>query len=144
MGYRWNLLGCSSSDQKIKAKTARSSWVFLSRSQIWFADNYSIVAVHGLGGHYRSTWEYQHSDGKTLWLEDFLIDQLRDANIAARVLSYGYDSAPVFTNTVTSIDNEAERLLNKLELKRDLEQEKKRPIIFVAHSLGGLIVKKVS
>lgn len=81
---------------------------------------------------------------KKLWLEDFLIDQLRDANIAARVLSYGYDSASVFTQTVTSIDNEAERLLNRLYLKRDLEYEKKRPIILIAHSLGGLIVKKVS
>lgn len=117
---------------------------FLDRGLAWYADYPSIVAVHGLGGHFWSTWEYNQSNIRKLWLEDFLIDQLRDAKISARVLSYGYDSASVFTKTVTSIDNEAERLLNKLDLKRDLEHEKRRPIILVAHSLGGLIVKKVS
>lgn len=123
------------------ANMAYSSY-FITGST-WHADYSSIVAVHGLGGHYRSTWEFHQSNIRKLWLEDFLIDQLRDANISARVLSYGYDSA-IFTKTVTSIESEADSLLDRLNLKRYLEPEKRRPIIFVAHSLGGLVVKKVS
>lgn len=101
----------------------------------------SIIAVHGLGGHWRNTWT--SIGNKRIWLEDFLPTQLKDAGVKARVMSYGYDSGTAFTKAVTDIDDTAGMLLNRLEGDRQSSQEKARPILFIAHSLGGIIVKKV-
>ena len=108
--------------------------LFISRLQ-------SIIAVHGLGGHWRTTWT---EDNGKLWLRDFLPDQLRDGEINARIMSYGYNSDTAFSKAVTNIDDEAAMLLDRLDGERLLEKEQQRPIILVAHSLGGILAKKVS
>jgi hypothetical protein len=100
----------------------------------------SIVSVHGLGGHWRKTWT---DDNGNLWLRDFLPGQLQDKGINARILSYGYNSDTAFSKAVTNIDDEASMLLDRLDGVRSSEQEQKRPIVFIAHSLGGILVKKV-
>lgn len=99
-----------------------------------------IVAVHGLGGHFKETWT--DNDSKQLWLRDFLPSQLKDVGLAARVMSYGYDSTTAFSKSVTDIEDQATMLLNALALERQSPPENKRPLIFIAHSLGGIIVKK--
>lgn len=72
-------------------------------------------------------------------LRDFLVEELRNA----RVMSYGYDSNMIFTQAATDIEDEAISLLDKLTGSRQTPGEKARPIVFVSHSLGGIIVKKV-
>ncbi|KAH6844621.1 hypothetical protein B0I37DRAFT_327314, partial [Chaetomium sp. MPI-CAGE-AT-0009] len=64
---------------------------------------------------------------------------------SARVLTYGYDThirhwagSPVNKSTVYDI---SENLLVALESERRIEPS--RPIVFVAHSLGGIIVKEM-
>ena len=102
------------------------------------SDTFSIVAVHGLGGDWEGTWTDEN--GK-LWLRDFLPFQLPNA----RTMSYGYNSEAVFSKGVTDIGDEAAMLLDRLDGERQLLQdEKTRPIIFICHSLGGIIVKKVA
>lgn len=100
----------------------------------------SIIAVHGLGGHWNHTWT---SDTHKNWLRHFLPVQLQEAGIVARVMSYGYDSSTAFTKAVTDIDDVAGMLLDRLDGDRQSQAEKSRPIIFIAHSLGGIVVKKV-
>ncbi|KAH9208842.1 Alpha/Beta hydrolase protein [Leptodontidium sp. 2 PMI_412] len=97
-----------------------------------------IVAIHGLGGHYQKTW----TDGDCNWLRDFLPGQLRDSDINPRVMCYGYDAGTAFSKSVLAIHNVAEDLLDRLRLCRKRNDEKQRPIILIAHSLGGLVVKK--
>jgi protein SERAC1 len=58
-------------------------------------------------------------------------------------MSYGYNSTTAFSKSVTDIDDEAAILLDKLDVERNSKAEKRRPIIFISHSLGGIIVKKV-
>ncbi|KAH0536549.1 hypothetical protein FGG08_006579 [Glutinoglossum americanum] len=97
----------------------------------------SIVAVHGLGGDWERTWTDEN--GK-LWLRDFLPSQLP----SSRIMSYGYNSATAFSKATTDITDEAGMLLDRLSGERLNQQERTRPIIFVAHSLGGIVVKKAS
>lgn len=59
-------------------------------------------------------------------------------------MSYGYNSKTIFTSVVTGISDEAGMLLDRLDKERDSEEQKKKAIIFVAHGLGGIVVKKVS
>lgn len=104
------------------------------------AKSRSIVAVHGLGGHWKQTW-IGASD--RLWLRDFLPRQLNDSGIKSRIMSYGYDSDTAFSKSVTDIDDAASMLLDRLEGDRQSVDEKGRPVVFIAHSLGGIVVKKV-
>lgn len=73
------------------------------------------------------------------WPEDFLPKECPDA----RILTWGYDSMVIkcFTGSVnkSSLLAHAKDLLFELKRERELD----RPTIFVAHSLGGIVVKEV-
>lgn len=59
-----------------------------------------------------------------------------------RVLLFGYNSNIAFETSILGVREQAENLLNRLKLKR--RDAPDRPIAFVAHSLGGIVVKQVS
>ena len=58
-------------------------------------------------------------------------------------MSYGYDSGGILSKAVSDIDAVARELLVRLQGQRSSGPEKARPILFVAHSLGGVVVKQV-
>ena len=102
----------------------------------------SIVAVHGLNGNAIKTW----SKGDICWLSDPKLLPKYIPN--ARILAYGYN-ASVFgvKGRVTSSDGimqHAQTLIAQLAADRELEGTSERPIIFLCHSLGGIIVKRVN
>jgi len=101
-----------------------------------------IVAIHGLGGHYRNTWCWVSLDGtdERHWLVEFLPEKISNA----RIMSYGYDSAVLFSKSVADIRVFVDQLLDHLETKRLTPCERVRPVIFICHSLGGLVFKKAS
>ena len=113
------------------------SWVFRSvlRDVCLTSGTFSIVAIHGLGGDWKETWT---ADNGRLWLRDFLPLQLPNA----RIMSYGYDSGTFFTQSTENITDIAATLLAMLRTKRRHAAEKARPIMFISHSLGGIVVKK--
>ncbi|MCJ1371023.1 hypothetical protein MMC20_002238 [Loxospora ochrophaea] len=100
-----------------------------------------IVAVHGLNGDAFKTWTTK--DTKKFWLGDA---DLLPANLAhARVLTFGYNSAVTALFGRTSSDRilqHAHTLIAELVADRQLEDAMQRPIIFICHSLGGIIVKR--
>ena len=62
----------------------------------------------------------------------------------ARIMTYGYDSdinKMMDTANFTTITAEGQSLLNAIARKR--VDHTHRPLMFIAHSLGGLIVKSV-
>jgi len=101
---------------------------------------WSIVAVHGLGGDWEGTWTDTSGPTKKLWLRDFLPETFPNA----RVMSYGYDATYALSSAVSDISSAAASLIDSLYGERQEDYETRRPIIFVAHSLGGIVVKKVS
>ncbi|KAG9053227.1 hypothetical protein FS842_008484 [Serendipita sp. 407] len=95
-----------------------------------------IVALHGLDGHREHSWT---ADDGTMWLKDLLPNDIPNA----RILTYGYDAdTRSFSQTSTqTIFRHAEAFAEDLSrLRRTTDP--KRPIIFLAHSLGGIILKK--
>ncbi|KAA6412799.1 MAG: hypothetical protein FRX48_03791 [Lasallia pustulata] len=94
-----------------------------------------IVAVHGLNGHHEKTWTTNNVN----WLRDLLPSDIPNA----RILSWGYDANTHSTSQISGqyLYNHATTLVSDLCLKRSLTKTRTRPIIFVAHSLGGIVVK---
>ncbi|KDN65752.1 hypothetical protein CSUB01_07533 [Colletotrichum sublineola] len=95
-----------------------------------------IVAIHGLNGHREHTWT---ATGDKHWLRDFLPADLPNV----RILCWGYDANTHSTSGVSCqyLYDHARELVADLSRKRELTKSRERPIIFVAHSLGGIIVK---
>jgi len=96
-----------------------------------------IVAVHGLNGHREKSWTDDQS--RVLWLRDLLPHQLPNV----RVLTFGYDADTLRLSGVSqlSLNDHATSLAEEFVRCRSDPQTKRRPIIFLAHSLGGILVK---
>lgn len=77
------------------------------------------------------------------WIQDILPDLIDNI----RIFTFGYDVDVVHFNPFTrgagqaSVYQHAKTLLNDLADARTNEVETKRPLIFVVHSLGGIVVK---
>lgn len=101
----------------------------------------SIVAVHGINGDSIETWTDPLS--RILWLRDLLPRKLQ----AARIFTYGYN-APVSEffdrGCSKAIQEYARRLVYDLQDERSFDEPptSRRPIVFVCHGLGGVVVKK--
>lgn len=99
-----------------------------------------IVFVHGLNGHPHDSWT---SKSGCFWPVDLLPEVL--ASQRPRILVYGYNAnVTAFTDGASrdSIVSHAETLASSLAANRNLRDCSNRPIIFVCHSLGGLVVKR--
>ena len=100
-----------------------------------------VVFVHGLNGNPKETWSAEKS--RVFWPAELLPPILEEEK--ARILVYGYDAdVSSFTDGVSKdkIHNHAEHLIAELAANRRIRKATERPIIFVAHSLGGLVVKR--
>lgn len=97
-----------------------------------------VVFVHGLRGHAHETW----SKGSVCWPKDLLSKDLPHL----RIIRWGYDADVAafssFTNQ-SGIVTHAENLLGDIVRRRRTDREEERPLIFVGHSLGGLVIKQV-
>lgn len=104
-----------------------------------------IVAVHGLNGHYENTWTAIHKDGTpTNWLKSMLPKIAQQEHVNTRVMSFSYNSLVQFSKSTSDVFVFADQLLEHLLAMRMQEGEQKRPIIFICHSLGGIVVKQAS
>ncbi|TGO57714.1 hypothetical protein BOTNAR_0196g00150 [Botryotinia narcissicola] len=98
-----------------------------------------IVALHGIKGDAFKTWTEKNEDGvKNLWLRDQLPNELP----GARIFSFGYDANVLFSRGTGTIEDFATALLEDLLRERSTDKHRKRRIIFVCHSMGGIVVKK--
>ena len=97
-----------------------------------------ICFVHGLTGDRESTWT---ADGQPApWPKTLLPPRLKKA----RILTYGYDAYIVRASVASAnrLNDHARNLLVKLTTNRELNHASSRALIFVAHSLGGLVCKE--
>lgn len=103
-----------------------------------------IVFIHGLGGTSQRTWS-KNENPDLFWPLKFL--PLDPVVCLARILTFGYNANfRAAGNVSTSVLDFAKGLLFDLKYAKD-EQGKDLnignvPLVFVVHSMGGLIVKE--
>ena len=127
----------------------------------------SIVALHGLTGHAWNSFSTPASvnqDAKRTkdinWLRDNLPRLLQtntQQKIYPRVMTYGYNADVWMTKSVQEIDVPVNNLLSYLATERsqvrqsmstcavpaNLLKDPERPLFFVGHSLGGIVIQQV-
>ncbi|KAF5013630.1 hypothetical protein FDECE_391 [Fusarium decemcellulare] len=128
----------------------------------------NVIFIHGLGGHPKRTWGngqpaksgkrvfsvsslrkgespsngtedaiQESTQRKSFWPEEFLAPDMPEA----RIWTYGYRSA-VFEGLFRANNlNSASQHGNDLALKFERNFPNNEPVIFIAHSLGGILVK---
>ncbi|KAK6535531.1 hypothetical protein TWF694_001986 [Orbilia ellipsospora] len=98
-----------------------------------------IILLHGLNGGPAKT--FRHPEGGNIWFADFLPTDVVDVDswTNARIWTYGYDADTAFGSTSSSALDFARNLLYKVSRIR--EGNEKLKIIWVCHSLGGIVVK---
>ncbi|KAF5012594.1 hypothetical protein FDECE_1361 [Fusarium decemcellulare] len=96
-----------------------------------------VVAVHGIGVNPNSTWS--HRKTKTNWLSDE--NMLPQVLPKARIMAFGYDSVWYGEGGgKRTLEGVATKLLNELMWKR--ENCPNRPILFIGHCFGGLVIQQ--
>ncbi|KAJ9615502.1 hypothetical protein H2200_001577 [Cladophialophora chaetospira] len=105
-----------------------------------------IVFVHGLGGTSRQTWS-RDRDPTLFWPLEWL--PFERTISSARISTFGYNAhftSTTDTGSILNITHFAKDLLFQLRFAKGAAEKPlaigTAPIIFVAHSMGGLVVKK--
>jgi len=74
----------------------------------------------------------------SVWLRDFAPEDI----LRARFITYGYDTAVVASDNNQGVRELARTLLDGLAIFRQRTQTRPRPLLFVCHSLGGVVLKE--
>lgn len=95
-----------------------------------------LVFVHGLGGHPVTTW--WRGSGATFWPRWMWEDLNRHARVNVYSLAYPASPSHWMGSGSMALGRRAGSVLELFQ-----EQECPRPVLFVCHSLGGLLVKQM-
>ncbi|OCK73381.1 hypothetical protein K432DRAFT_410741 [Lepidopterella palustris CBS 459.81] len=93
-----------------------------------------IIAITGLDGHAFGSWRGKGNLGR-MWLRDFLSKDLP----CCRTMIYGYNSK-LSSHGIDTIMDYGRELIEELKKVRSIQEQRKRPLFFIAHSFGGIIL----
>ncbi|OCH87497.1 kinase-like protein [Obba rivulosa] len=143
-------LDLSPQERQFRGRCVRLDGSFEGFTALSDGDRFDIIAIHGLTGHAFDTWQDYNSS--FMWLRDCLPECFPDA----RILLYGY-SADILSSALAGrpsawsdilstaligrLSALSDMFLEDLRRERDFEM-RSRPLIIIAHSLGGLIIKQ--
>ncbi|KAF1319069.1 hypothetical protein FI667_g13323, partial [Globisporangium splendens] len=102
-----------------------------------------VVLIHGLLGCPYETWMCG-DDETTMWAQQWLLPDLQRDGTNPRVLSIGYDAQLLSSDSAwrtMGFESTSHEIRNKLNAARVGTGD--RPVIFVTHSLGGVLLKQV-
>ncbi|KAI9658781.1 MAG: hypothetical protein M1821_002341 [Bathelium mastoideum] len=102
-----------------------------------------IIAIHGLNpkgkdmkAHAWDTWRKPSGPDGRLWLKE----DIAKSTPESRIFLYEYNSSYIFGGERARFINKADELLEDLRIER--KGDEGRPIIFLAHSLGGILAEQ--
>ena len=95
----------------------------------------NVIFLHGLGGDPRMTWQHG-ADDQSFWPR-WLVDDVKGLN----VYSVGYES-PIsrLAGTAMHLTDRANNVLSRILATTELREGQ---LIFIGHSLGGLVIKQL-
>jgi hypothetical protein len=97
----------------------------------------SCIAISGLASHPFGSWQPKGEDKTFMWIRDALPRALP----MSRAILYGYDTTLLDSNSFQSIVDLASSLIDHLKANGWYLVSSK-PLVFLAHSLGGIILKE--
>ncbi|KAJ8066163.1 hypothetical protein OCU04_005253 [Sclerotinia nivalis] len=98
-----------------------------------------LIFVHGLGGGSRKTWS-KSEDARHYWPKEWLPHDPDFKNV--RISSFGYRADWAETNgNALDVGDFAQSLLGEANTCPDIRRSNTK-IVFVGHSMGGLVIKK--
>ncbi|KAF3171531.1 hypothetical protein EYR41_009542 [Orbilia oligospora] len=98
-----------------------------------------IVALTGLNAHAYGSWSgATDDDTNPMWLQDYLSKDTR-LGPHCRSMIYGYN-AKTAANASHDTNDYVKGFLHELKKARKEPKEKKRPLVLLGHSYGGLII----
>ena len=95
-----------------------------------------IVAVHGFSDQNTSVWKTP--DG-TDWLRDYVPKDIP----TSRVFNFKYDPRTLFSGSKEEFEDVAGTLIDQILVVRK-QAPSTRPLAFICHGIGGLVVEAVS
>ncbi|PMD32818.1 hypothetical protein L207DRAFT_440216, partial [Hyaloscypha variabilis F] len=97
-----------------------------------------IIFIHGLTGDRERTWTAKNAS--LPWIKTLLPTEIPNV----RILTFGYDAYVASWRGMVSknrVGNHSMNLITAVAAYRENDNTSTRPIIFVCHSLGGLVCK---
>ncbi|KAK4448922.1 hypothetical protein QBC34DRAFT_100924 [Podospora aff. communis PSN243] len=99
---------------------------------------HDCIAISGLGSHPFGSWQPRDDDRSFMWIRDVLPSCLP----SVRFLIYGYDTTLRDSTSFQTIADLAGRFI--LDMKSyGWASPTAKPVVFLAHSLGGVLLKQV-
>lgn len=113
-----------------------------------------VVFIHGLRGHPFGTWRTDMGDSidgdNDIWPDILLAEDLKRQHLNARVITLGYEAGMVSWSSPwpsLTLQDRAKVMLHALyaaNIGCEKHPERPvRPVVFVTHSMGGLLAKKM-
>lgn len=100
--------------------------------------SYSCIVISGLASHPFGSWQPKGNDKTYMWIRDTLPKHLPHV----RAILYGYDTTLVNSYSFQSIPEVATTLVNHL-MPAGWQSSEMKPLVFLAHSLGGIVLKEM-
>ncbi|TDH71129.1 uncharacterized protein CCR75_001922 [Bremia lactucae] len=126
-----------------------------SRNSKAFNAEVDVVFVHGLRGHPFGTWRTNMNsavqENNDIWPDVLLAKDLQRNNVSARLITLGYEADMVSWSSPwpsLTLHERARVMLSALHAANigrnpSNPSDPGRPIIFIAHSMGGLLTKEM-
>ncbi|PHH91864.1 hypothetical protein CDD83_9958 [Cordyceps sp. RAO-2017] len=93
------------------------------------------VAISGLASHAFGSWQPRGEDKTFMWIRDQVPREIP----GIRAILYGYDTSLSGCKSFQGIEDLAMMLIK--QLKANGADESVKPLVFLAHSLGGIVLK---